>query len=132
MPTSTPEDKAFKRRVAEEFNRARDRALAKGLTIEDFVRSLGITRAGFHKQITGKTMPSLRVLRNARKYWGVRLSYGELGDRYVSAKKADPRQMGFAFMIEGISKDQFDVKRVSRKGPNAIELVIQIDFSKTA
>jgi len=96
------------------------------------VRKLGITRAAFHKQITGKVIPSLRVLANARKYWGVKLSYGELSDAYVNRKKKDPRQAEFQFSVADISKDQIEVTRVSPKGARAVEVLIKIDLSKSA
>src|SRR5260370_38271054 len=97
MTRSTPDDEAFKRRVASEFTRARERGRLKGFSMEDFVRKLGITRAAFHKHVTGKAIPSLRVLEKARRYWDVQLSYGELGNTYVKSKKKDPRQTEFQF-----------------------------------
>ena len=104
----------------------------EGFSIEQFVGKLGITRAAFHKQITRKAIPSLRVLANARRYWGVQLSYGELGDTYLRAKKKDPRQTEFQFSVEDISRDQIEIRRVSAKGEKAVEVLIKIDFSKTA
>ncbi len=132
MSRSTPEDEVFKRRVAQEFIRARDRALAQGFSVEDFVKRLGITRAAFHKHITRKAIPSLRVLEKARRYWGVQLSYGELGDRYVKTQKKDPRQTEFQFSLSEISKHQIEIKRFSPQGDKAAELLIRIDLSKTA
>lgn len=131
MTRSTPEDEDFKIRVAEEFLRARGAALKKGMSMEGFVQTLGITRAAYHKYITRKAIPSLRVLSRARKRWGVRLSYGALGSRLVNAKK-DSRQMEFQFSIEDVSKDQIEIKRFAPKGEGSVELVIKIDFSKTA
>ncbi len=132
MSRSTPEDEAFKRRVAEEFTRARDRAIRQGFSVDDFARSLGITRAGFHKYLSRKAIPSLRVLQEARRRWGVRLRYGELGEAYLKAKKVDTGQMEFQFSLEDLSKEQIRVTRFAPKGPNSAELSIQIDFSKTA
>jgi transcriptional regulator with XRE-family HTH domain len=132
MGRSTPDDEAFKRKVAEEFVRARDRACQKGFSVEEFARTLGITRAGLHKYIARKAIPSLRVLQRARQYWGVRLSYGELGDRYIQARKKDPRQMEFKFSVEDVSKEQIRITKFSAKGENSAELVIKIDFSKSA
>jgi transcriptional regulator with XRE-family HTH domain len=132
MTRSTPGDEAFKRRVAAEFIQARDRARQKGFSVEDFVSKLGITRAAFHKHVTMKAIPSLRVLARARKYWGVQLSYDDLGDTYVKAKKKDPRQAEFQFSIADISKDQIEIKRVSPKGENSLEVLIKIDLSRSA
>ena len=127
-------DGPFKRKVAEEFLKARERALKTGMvkSAEDFVRSLGVTRAGFHKYITKKSIPSLRVLNRARRLYNVRLNYGELGSTYFKGKKADPRQRTFEFVAEAISKEQIEIKKFSPKGETTVELVISIDFSKTA
>jgi len=132
MSRPDPNEEAFKRRVAAEFHRALNDAHRKKLSVEEFARTLGITRAGVYKILAGTTIPSLRVLRNARKYWGLRLNYGELGDSYIKAKRTDPRQMEIQFSISDISKEQIEVARFSPKGENSLELVIKIDFSKTA
>jgi transcriptional regulator with XRE-family HTH domain len=128
-----PNDEAFKRKVKAEFKRALDDAQrCRKMTVEEFARSLGITRAGVYKILGGKTIPSLRVLRKARKYWNVRLTYGDFGDGYTKARKADPRQIEFQFPIGDISKDRIEVERVSPKPNNSVQLVIRIDLSRTA
>ena len=132
MKKPDPSDEVFKRRVAAEFQRALADARSKKLSAEEFARTLGITRAGVYKILAGTTIPSLRVLRNARKYWRVHLDYGELGDKYIKAKRTDPRQIEIQFAISDISKEQIEVARFSPKGENSLELVIKIDFSKTA
>lgn len=125
-------EEAFKRRVAVEFRRALADAHRKKFSVEEFARTLGITRAGVYKILAGRTIPSLRVLRNARKHWGVHLNYGELGDTYIKAKRTDPRQMEIQFSISDISKEQIEVAKFSPRGENSLELVIKIDFSRTA
>jgi transcriptional regulator with XRE-family HTH domain len=132
MTRSTPVDDAFKRKVAAEFRRAKDRAIKDGYSVEDFVKKLGITRAALHKHLTEKAIPSLRVLDKARRYWGVRLSYGGLGNTFVKGTKKDPRQAEFQFSIADISKDQIEVQRVSPKGETAVEVLIKINLSKIA
>jgi transcriptional regulator with XRE-family HTH domain len=132
MSRSTPEDEEFKRRVAEEFTRARTRAEQMGLSFEAFLRTLGVTRAGFHKYMTLNAIPSLRVLQRARKCWKVQIKYGEIGSAYLSTKKKDPRQMEFQFSVADISKEQIEIKKISAKGETAVELLIRIDFSKSA
>jgi len=132
MSRSTPEDEAFKRKVAEEFGRARERAEQQEWSFEDFLATLGITRAAFHKYMAQKAIPSLRVLHRAWRYWGVQLAYGDLGDRYIKAKKKDPRQMELQFPLGDISKEQVEVKRFSPKGETAVELLLRIDLSKSA
>ena len=125
-------DEAFKRRVKAEFNRALGEAKKQGFSVEDFARKLGITRAGAYKILAGATIPSLRVLRYARKYWGVSVNYGELGDGYIKAKRTDPRQMEFQLSLGDISKEQIAVAKFSPRGENSLELLIKIDFSRTA
>jgi len=129
---TTPEDEAFMRRVAKEFSRARAQALDKGLSVEEFVATLGVTRAAFHKYVNLKSIPSLRVLNRARRYWGVDVNYGKLGSQYVKTAKKDPRQMEFHFPIAEVSPDQIQIKRFSPKGEKSVELVININFSKRA
>src|SRR5258706_15899896 len=122
MPTrSTPNDETFKRMVAKEFIRARNRALKNGFSMEDFVGKLGITRAAFHKHVHRKAIPSLRVLANARKYWGVQLSYHDLGDAFVKAKKKNTRQTEFLFSVAAIAIEKIEVHRVTPKGVKAVE-----------
>lgn len=123
---------AFKKRVASEFQKARDRAKADGNSIEEFVLSLGITRAALCKYVNGKAIPGLRVLRRARQYYGVNLSYGELGENYLKAKKKDPRQMELQFTLSEISKDQIEIKKFSPRGDSSVDLWININFSKGA
>jgi transcriptional regulator with XRE-family HTH domain len=123
---------AFKKRVTSEFAKARDPAKTNGQSIEEFVRSLGITRAALCKYVNGKAIPGLRVLRRARKYHGVYLSYGELGDRFLKGRKKDPRQMELQLSMSEISKDQIEIRKFSPKGDSSVELLISIDFSKGA
>ncbi len=100
--------------------------------MEQFVARLGITRAAFHKHVTCKAIPSLRVLSNARKYWGVDLSYSELGEEFIKVRKKNPNQMEFHFSLADISTEQIEVKKFSPKGEGVVELLIRIDFSKSA
>ena len=125
-------DEAFKRKAAAEFNRALSDARAKGLTVEQFAATLQITRAGLYRILRGAVIPSLRVLQRARKRWGVRLVYGELDDRYLKVKRADPRQTEIQFSMEDVSKDQIEITKLSPKGESSLELVIRISFPRTA
>lgn len=47
-----------------------------------------------HKYLNQNAIPSLRVLNRARRRFGVRLSYGDLGDGYIKPTK-DERQLEF-------------------------------------
>ena len=132
MKRSDRTDEAFKRRVAEEFHRAVWKAQEQNIPVEAFARKLGVTRAGVYKILSGKTIPSLRVLSKARRFFGVRISYGELGDQYVKARRTDPRQMKIELSVSDVSKDQIQIKKFSPVGENSLELLIRINFSKTA
>jgi transcriptional regulator with XRE-family HTH domain len=129
---TTKADETFKRRVAEEFAQARDRAKRDGWSVEEFVAKLGITRAALHKYLHRTAIPSLRVLERARKFWGVKLSYGELEDSYVRTKSKDPRQLEFQFSLSEISAEQIQIRRFTAKSESTAELVIRIDFGKGA
>lgn len=129
---SSPEDAAFRRRVAEEFTHARERAAKKGFSADEFAQHLGVTRAAVHKYTTGTAIPSLRVLQKARRYWGVQIPYGDLGETYVRSKRTDPRQMNLHLSLENVSKEQIEVRKFAPSGDQSIELLIRIDFSKSA
>jgi transcriptional regulator with XRE-family HTH domain len=132
MKKANSEDGAFKRRVAEEFEKARERARQDhNLSVEQFAATLGVTKAAYYKYVNKQSMPSLRVLKKARK-WGVRLSYPGLGDGFIRTAKADPRQMTIQFSGDDVSAQQIKVKRFSPKGDKALELVIHIDLTKSA
>jgi transcriptional regulator with XRE-family HTH domain len=130
MRRATPQDQAFKRKVAEEFKRVVEEQAAKRKSVEWVGGVLGVTRQAVYKYLNGEAIPGLRVLERARSRFGVRLSYGELGDRYVRAKR-DERQLEL-FPIEKACKEQIEIKRFVPKGESAAELLIRIDFSKTA
>jgi len=125
-------DEVFKRRVAKEFRRAVDAARGRNISVDGFARKLGITRAAVYKIMDGNRIPSLRVLRKAKQFFGVKVSYGELGDGYVKTRRADPRQIKIEFSVGDVSRDQIEVKKFSPVGENSLELLIRIDFSKTA
>jgi transcriptional regulator with XRE-family HTH domain len=132
MGRSNRNDEAFKQRIAKEFQRGLSEARRKGLTVEQFAATLRITRAAVYRILNGEVIPSLRVLQKARSRWGIRFSYGDLGDRYISGGTTDPRQAEFQFSVHDVSKDQIEVTKLSPKGENSLELVIRIGFSKTA
>jgi transcriptional regulator with XRE-family HTH domain len=129
---STKVDDQFRKKVAEEFTRARDRAKASNVSVEQFVSKLGITRAALHKYLHRKAIPSLRVLERAKRFFGVDIPYGDLGESYVQTHRADSRQMEFQFALSDISPEQIRVKKFTPKGESSAELIITIDFRKTA
>lgn len=131
-PTDKALNEEFRKRVATEFAAARDRAKAKNVSVEEFVGSLGVTRAALSKYVNGKAIPSLRVLRRARHYWGVDLSYGELGDEYIKPQKGNSKQLELQFSMKDITKEQIEVKKLSPKSDGSVELLLRIDFSKSA
>ncbi len=131
MKRSTKVDEIFKKKIAEEFGRARDRAKLDGWTVENFVAKLGITRAALHKYMTGTAIPSLRVLEKAKQYWGVNVPYGELGDSYLRPVRKNAGQMEFEFLTD-VSPEQITVKKFTPKGEGTAEIILSIDFRKRA
>ena len=129
---STKVDEQFRKKLAVEFARARDRAKASNISVEQFVAKLGITRAALHKYLHRQAIPSLRVLARAKKFFGVDISYGDLGESYVQIRRADSRQTEFQFTVSDISPDQISVKKFTPKGEAGAELIISIDFRKRA
>ena len=125
-------EEVFKRRVAKEFRRAVTTAQERNISVEAFAQKLGVTRSAVYKIMDGNTVPTLGVLRKAKQFFGVQVSYGELGDGYVKTRRGDPRQIKIEFSVGDISRDQIEVKKFSPAGENSLELLIRIDFSKTA
>ena len=81
---------------------------------------------------SGQPFPSLRVLSRARHYWAVDLSYGELGDEYIKPRKGNPKQLELQFSMSDITKEQIEVKKLSPKSDGSVELLLRINFSKSA
>lgn len=91
-----------------------------------------MSRAGLYKYLAGTSVPSLRVLRNAKRHFGVRLSYGELGDSYIKARRRSSDQLELEFSVGGISKEQVEVVKISPKGERSLEVTVRLTFSATA
>jgi transcriptional regulator with XRE-family HTH domain len=134
MNRDTPQDETFKKRVREEFLDAIGRAQKMGYTVDKFAGTLGITRAGLHKYIRSEhqSIPSLRVLEKARRIWKVRLNYGDLGDGFVSKTSNAQGQLELQFTTADIVKENIRIQRVTPKGDNAVELLLNIGFAKRA
>ncbi len=127
---STSEDRAFKDAVAKQFEAARHRAEKRNISYSDFLKRLGITRAAYHKYITGKSIPSLRVIGNAARYFGVRLQYPNVDYGVVQTKRSDTRQLEFQFSLADITPSQIEVVKFSPKRQGIVELRLRINFSK--
>ena len=134
MTRDTPQDEAFKKRVREEFLDAIRRAHKMGYTVDAFAGTLGITRAALHKYTRSQqqSIPSLRVLERARRVWKVRLNYGDSGDAFVSKKPSTQGQLQLQFTTADIVKENIRIQRVTPKGNNAVELLLNIGFAKRA
>ena len=130
----TSEDKKtlakFKARVAVEFGAAQKRAEMKGDSMEKFAASLGVSRMALWKYLKGKAVPSLPVLRRARRFHGINLPYGDLALKFPGTKREDPRQMKFQFSIADVTKETFEVKKFTARADGSAELLLAIDFSK--
>ncbi|MFZ0770276.1 MAG: helix-turn-helix transcriptional regulator [Candidatus Sulfotelmatobacter sp.] len=127
-------DKAFMHSFAAKLFHARDRAKRiDGVSFEKFAELLGVTRAGLHKYLKEKSVPSLDVLERARSL-GVEVKYGELNvDMIKRRAKKDPAspeaQMILPLALENLTDQNISVELAPKK-PNAIELNVTIRFSK--
>jgi transcriptional regulator with XRE-family HTH domain len=134
MKKHSPIDKAFMKAFAEKLVKARDKAKrVDGTSFERFAELLGVTRAGFHKYLKEKSVPSLDVLERARRL-GVEVKYGELDVDLIKkrAKKdaASPEaQMILPLALENLTDQNISVELAPRK-PNSIELNVTIRFSQ--
>ena len=119
---------------AEKLAKARDKAKrVNGTSFEKFAELLGVTRAGLHKYLREKSVPSLDVLERAHRL-GVEVKYGELDVDMIKtrAKKdatSSEAQMILPLALENLTDQNISIELAPRK-PNAIELNVTIRFSK--
>jgi transcriptional regulator with XRE-family HTH domain len=134
MTRDTKIDAMFKKRIRDEFERAIKRAQQMGMTVEQFANTLGITRAGLHKYTREKnqSIPSLRVLHKARQVWKMHVPYGDADEDIGTTKRVPKEQLAFQFSVQDVAKENITVRKVKPRGDTAVELVIQIDFTKRA
>jgi transcriptional regulator with XRE-family HTH domain len=134
MKKHSPVDIAFMKSFAEKLSKARDKAKKDdGTTFERFAELLGVTRAGLHKYLKEKSVPSLDVLERARRL-GVEVKYGELDIDMIRkrARKdaASPEgQMILPLALENLSDQNISVELAPKK-PNSIELNVTIRFAQ--
>jgi transcriptional regulator with XRE-family HTH domain len=127
-------DKAFLKKFAEELTKARDTAKKNtGISFADFATRLGMTRAGLHKYLKEKSVPSLDVLERARQL-GVEVKYGDLDFNLIKRRAKKDRnspeaQMMLPLALENLT-DQNVTIEVGPRRPNAIELNVTIKFSQ--
>jgi transcriptional regulator with XRE-family HTH domain len=125
-------DKAFMRSFAAKLTQAREKAKRiDGTSFERFAELLGVTRAGLHKYLKEKSVPSLDVLERARRL-GVEVKYGELDIDLIKkrAKKdatSPEAQMILPLALENLTDQNVSVELAPKK-PNAIELNVTIRF----
>jgi transcriptional regulator with XRE-family HTH domain len=134
MKRHTAIDQAFMKTFAEKLTEARARAKKlDGTSFEKFAEMLGVTRAGLHKYLREKSVPSLDILARARRL-GIEVKYGELNIEMIKkrAKKdaASPEaQMILPLALENLTDQNISVELAPRK-PNSIELNVTIRFSR--
>jgi predicted transcriptional regulator len=135
MKRHSPADKAFLKKFAEELVKARDKTkAADGASFAEFSEMLGITRAGLHKYLKEKSVPSLDVLERARML-GLEVKYGDLDVSLIKKRAKKDRnspeaQMMLPLALESLTDQNITVQVGPRK-PNAIELNVTIKFSQT-
>lgn len=119
---------------ADKLAKARDKAKKNdGTSSEKFAELLGVTRAGLHKYLKEKSVPSLDVLERARRL-GVEVKYGELNVDLIQKRSkkdaASPEaQMILPLALENLTDQNISVELAPKK-PNAIELNVTIRFSQ--
>ncbi len=134
MKKHSPVDIAFMRSFAEKLSKARDKAKKDdGTSFERFAKLLGVTRAGLHKYLKEKSVPSLDVLERARNL-GVEVKYGELDIHMIRnrARKdaASPEaQMILPLALENLTDQNISIELAPKK-PNSIELNVTIRFAQ--
>jgi transcriptional regulator with XRE-family HTH domain len=125
-------DKAFLAVFAEKLLKAREAAKKNDrISYEEFARRLGVTRAGLHKYLNEKNVPSLDILERA-KALGVEVRYGDLDVTLIKKRAkidntSSEAQMILPLAIESLTDQSITTEVVSRK-PNAIELNVTITF----
>ena len=133
MKSHSPRDIAFLEVFAGKLGKAREAKKKAGeLSYAQFAEKLGVTRAGLHKYLHGKNMPSLDVLERARAL-GVEVQYGELNVNLIKkrARKSNASaeaQMLLPLVLESLSQKDIAVELGPRK-PNSIEVSLTIHFS---
>jgi len=134
MKRHSPVDKAFLKKFAEELLKARDNAkAADGRSFAEFAEMLGVTRAGLHKYLKEKSIPSLDVLERARML-GVDVKYGDLDVSLIKKRAKKDRnspeaQMMLPLALESLTDQNITVE-VGHRKPNALELNVTIKFSR--
>lgn len=117
---------------AEKLLEARENAKKNDrISYQEFAHRLGVTRAGLHKYLNEKNVPSLDILERARAL-GVEVRYGDLDVPLIKrrARKdstSSEAQMILPLAIETLTDQSITTEVVSRK-PNAIELSVTITF----
>lgn len=94
---------------------------------------LGVTRAGLHKYLHEKNVPSLDILEKARAL-GVEVGYGDLNVNLIKKRAKKDRnsaeaQMILPLVLENLTDQNISVELGDKK-PNAIELNVTIRFSR--
>ena len=68
----------FGERLEAAFNECvKDKSNPDRISVENFAKSLNLTRAGLHKAMRGRSVPKLDLIERAKDY-GVNVRYGDL------------------------------------------------------
>lgn len=133
MKRHSARDKEFMRVFAEKLRDARDKAKKQGTNYEQFAHKLGVTRAGLHKYLNEKNVPSLDILERA-KALGVEVRYGDLNVDLIKKRAGKDPNSSEAQMLLPLALDNLTDRNISvelaAKKPNAIELNVTIKFAK--
>jgi len=141
MSRRTAKDRAF----AEEFGKRLEQAFQKHvkdrknpdrISVQEFAKSLNLTRAGLHKAKRGKSVPKLDLIERARQY-DVFVGYGDLRARIAQRKPAKGTsikdrsadlQLFLPFAVENLKKDSVRVELGEHK-KDTVEVRVWIKFA---
>jgi transcriptional regulator with XRE-family HTH domain len=132
MSKRTANDRAFAAAFGDKLEAAfkehvKDKSNPNRISVEQFAKSLNLTRAGLHKAMRGKSVPNLDLIERARNY-DVNIGYGDLSPQKVSSKKRiSDLQLFLPFAVENLKKDNVRVELGEHK-QDTVELRVWIKF----
>ncbi|HEY6967734.1 MAG TPA: hypothetical protein VJA94_00780, partial [Candidatus Angelobacter sp.] len=134
MRRHTAKDRAFGRKFAQKLWDAfqwhtKNKDNPARISVQEFARSLNLTRAGLHKAMSGKSIPELDLIERARKY-NVVVGYGDLETAALQKKvpKVPEAQLFLPFAVENLKKDNVRVELGDHR-KDTVEVRVWIKFA---
>jgi transcriptional regulator with XRE-family HTH domain len=135
MRKNSSSDLVFAKRFGESLRSAYLRETkqreTKRLSVEAFASSLGLTRAGLHKAMKGRSVPSLELIEKARAY-KVEIKYGDLPvplvQRRARQRSLPEAQLYLPFAVDNLKKENVRVE-LGTHHRDTVELKVLIKFA---